>query len=216
MLPKKYLSGSEKRKKRKLVEELNKSQQDVIDKFLIINVVVVHENLCDPNENLGDDIDDNNLGDDVDNNNENLGNENLDQPRPTIPTNNDIDGEQTIPSIDIYNPRNRTNLGNKIRDSIIKKRPLRELNLEFPCDDNNRYFKYAYFSRKLNNGEISDTKWLIYSKHANKVFSLCCKLFKSINNKILLANDGLSDWKRIIDKLKHHENSNEYMNNMST
>ncbi|KAK9682257.1 hypothetical protein RND81_10G061200 [Saponaria officinalis] len=175
MLPKKHLSGSEKRKKRKLVEELNKSQQGAIDKFLIRNVAVVHENLDRPIENFGDDIDDNNLDADVDDNNENLGNENLDEPKPTIPTNNDIDEEEAVPSINIYDPRNWTNLNNKIRDAIIKKGPIRELNLDFPCDDNNRHFKYAYFSRKLNNGEISDRKWL-----------------------------------------KHHENSNEHMNNMST
>ncbi|XP_074291587.1 uncharacterized protein LOC141618388 [Silene latifolia] len=204
MLPKKHLSGSEKRKRRKLVEELNKSQQGAIDKFLIRNVDVVHENLDHPNENLGDDVDDSNF--DGEN----------DQSEPTIPTNNDIDGEETIPSIDIYDPINWTNLSNKIRDSIIKRGPIRELNLDYPYDDNNRHFKYAYFSRKLNHGEISDRKWLIYSKHADKVFCFCCKLFKSINNKSLLANDGLSDWKHIIDRLKHHENSNEHMNNMST
>ncbi|XP_074288810.1 uncharacterized protein LOC141613965 [Silene latifolia] len=216
MLPKKHLSRSEKRKRRKLVEELNKSQQGVIDKFLIRNVDVVHENLDHPNENLGDDIDDSNLDGEIGDVDDNNNNENLDQSEPTIPTNNDIAGEETIPSIDIYDPINWTNLSNKIRDSIIKKGPTRELNLDYPCDDNNRHFKYAYFSRKLNNGEISDRKWLIYSKHADKVFCFCCKLFKSINNKSLLANDGLSDWKHIIDRLKHHENSTEHMNNMST
>ncbi|TYG79180.1 hypothetical protein ES288_D02G120300v1 [Gossypium darwinii] len=39
-----------------------------------------------------------------------------------------------------------------------RKWPIREMNLDFPFN-NNRYFSYAYFSKKLSNGEISNRKY---------------------------------------------------------
>ncbi|TYJ38080.1 hypothetical protein E1A91_A05G418500v1 [Gossypium mustelinum] len=91
----------------------------------------------------------------------------------TIPPNNGIDEEQKILSLNIYDSRNWANLDNKTSDILVEK-------------------------RKLNNGEISDRKWLVYSKHIDKV--ICCKLFKSISNKSLLANEVRLDKNETIDK----------------
>ena len=86
----------------------------------------------------------------------------------------------------------------------------------FPLDNNSRCFSYVYFSRKLSNGEIRDRNWLVYSKHEDKCYYFCCKLFKSSVSLSSLANDGLRDWKHLSDRLKHHEISADHMTNMKT
>lgn len=56
----------------------------------------------------------------------------------------------------------------------------------------------------------------MYSKHTNKVYCFCCKLFKSTQNNSLFANDGVDDWKRLSERLRKHESSLEHINNMRT
>ncbi|XBI98307.1 hypothetical protein VPH35_018558 [Triticum aestivum] len=198
MLPKKHLSGCAKRKKKKLVDVFIGTQRNP-------DVLVVHsveEEQSDANlveENV--DIDDStNLG----------GHENVSD------TENPKEDEHKSSSLDIYDPRTWEILDNKSRDILIEKGPTRDLNLVYHPDDNGRHFSNAYYSRNLSNGEVSDRKWLVYSKDANKVYCFCYKLFKSEGNKSTLASQGLSDWQHLSQRLKVHENSIEHITNMNT
>src|SRR6266508_4756386 len=61
-----------------------------------------------------------------------------------------------------------------------------------------------------------DRKWLIYSKHVDRVFFFCCKIFNSENCKSSLAHDGFKDWRHVHDKHKEHEASIDHITSMNT
>ena len=167
MLPKKHLSWCEKRKKKKRVEELKKSQQGALDKF-VLRGGNSHHNV-NINETFHSDIGENiNLVDD-ENVSEFLNNI-VNEDDEVNPCNIMQYDENTISPLDSFDPKDWDDIDNKLRDIIVKKEPIRELNLAIPLDVNNRHFSYSYFARKLSNGEISDRKWLVYSKSVDKVF----------------------------------------------
>jgi hypothetical protein len=216
-------SGSEKGKKRKRVDDFIESQRGAMDKFVKSNssasmnpnnelAIVVEEEepgieISEEEGNVDtDNFDDNNVS--------GAENPNISSEARTQPTNVD---EEPVYTYDIYDPRNWDHLDNKAIDILVEKGPIREQGIEFPLDDASRHFSYTHYYRKLSNGEVHDRKWLVYSKHVDKVFCFCCKIFKTSGSKSqsFLAHDGYKNWRHISEKLKEHENSVDHISNMN-
>jgi hypothetical protein len=246
MAPKKQLSGAQKRNKRKRDAQIVESQRGALHKFFVgssnvdVNEVEGQGHESDHGQHESDHSQhesdhgqqehDQNLNAEVQVNEDDdpmeeewiaeieamedsMNQENL---YPSSDHENLNGDEQDGSGLSIYDPRTWDNIDNNKRDILIEKGPVRELNLVFPKDDIGRHFSYTYYSRNLSNGESVDRKWLVYSKHVNKVYCFCCKLFKSHKSKSLLASDGVRDWQRLSRKLKEHESSDEHLTNMNT
>ncbi|XBH64849.1 hypothetical protein VPH35_118538 [Triticum aestivum] len=170
-----------------------------------------HDQDDDHNSNVDHEVNEQSSGQGLDVNKDNTEEENL-QPSPDAPN---ID-EQVDSLLSLYDPRTWDNLDNSKRDILIEKGPVREMDLVFPKDDEGRHFSYFHYTRKLANEGVIHREWLVCSKEVDKVYCFCCKLFKSNQNRSLLASDGLRDWRRISARLKEHEVSVEHFTNMNT
>ncbi|CDY09507.1 BnaC02g20490D [Brassica napus] len=200
-------SGCKKRQKKRTRDLFIQSQRGSLDKF------VIKKNAA---ENLKSDCVDN-IPESNDHFDDTIGH--LSEHDNVVNASN-VDSqnfcEQPSSCVNIYDPRYWENLDNKMRDVLIEKGPKREMNLVFPLDKYSRHFSYTYYMRKMSNGETSDRNWLVYSKHVDKVYCFCCKLFKSKSCSNMFANDGFNDWKHLSERLKDHERSIEHMTNMET
>jgi len=174
MSSKKYASGSEKRKKRKRVDELIESQRGSINKFLKSNIstsstsrnsnelaiVAVEEQTNVNPEDEGPDLTEDNNDIKTDDNNVS-DHEPIFNSSATESASLDEDrclDEEPVCTVDIYDPSNWDNLDTKARDILVEKGPKREENIIFPLDGNSRHFSYTHYSRKMSNGEVSDRK----------------------------------------------------------
>ena len=181
MSTRKYLSGCTKRKIKKRKDELVEAQKGSISKYfrtsnssrnaLQLAIVDVQEQ---PTENI-----------DEDGNISRGDNSSSDHANPADSPNSEIPNvdEPHSHTVDIFDPREWDNLDDKARDILVEKGPIRQNNIVFPSDHKSRHFSQAYYFRKMRNGEMHDRKWLVYSKHVDKVFCFCCKLFKSQDRK---------------------------------
>ncbi|XP_062006039.1 uncharacterized protein LOC133723237 [Rosa rugosa] len=226
MFPRKQLSGSQKRKRKKREEEIIQSQRGSLDRYFVKetnesvenhveNLVNEHElqihsdefveNQNEVNEELGD------IGE-----NESDETENNENPCHDEIIANELECLKSSANLNIFDPRVWDSLDSKMRDLVVEKGPITEYDINFPKDELGRHFSSEFYVRKLLNGESFARKWLIYSKELDKVFCFCCKLFKTARSRSQLASDGIKDWKHLGTTLNLHENNSEHLINLRT
>ncbi|KAI3737329.1 hypothetical protein L2E82_27327 [Cichorium intybus] len=218
-MPPKYLSGSQKRKKRKRDEELTKAQRGSLDKFFKKNPQVSSDNMGVDVDGDGDQINDVNVentnidGDhaDVDDGNDDGGDD--------IEDDNVVDDDVDVNTnhVDIFDPRNWERLTPDMIKILVEKGPKRDYSVDKgPLDKFSRRFSATMYTRTLQNKKTCDREWLVYSKDLDKVFCFCCKLFKKGLPKGQLDNEGYADWQHLSTRLKEHEVGLEHLTNLAT
>ncbi|XP_022858603.1 uncharacterized protein LOC111379463 [Olea europaea var. sylvestris] len=206
----KFESGYSKRKRHKKVEQLIKSQEGALDKFFSISTQKHNDDVV-PEEEFNN----NDIGDNTTEKHHCLVNKEISIEDDVIDERN-INEKISEPfSFDISDLVNWENMNQNLRDLIVMKGPVRDDDVIFTKDVANRHFSSIHYTRRLRNGENHDRKWLIYSKSLDKIFCLCCKLFKNDGVQTQLAHDGANDWKIIGEKLRTHEVSYDHITNMS-
>ena len=217
MSTRRYDFGCEKRKKKRKQDEFIESQKGALDKFVISDKPTATKNSNDDSTvELFD-----NMSKSMDCQKDLKENEISKECELVSEVQSDKECEHISELLDyvpinIYDPGQWKNIDTKLRDLLVERGPMRENDLDFPNDENNKHFSITYYTRKLSNGEKHDRKWLIYSKDLDKVYCFCCKLFNSKPSTSQLVNEGTKDWKNLSYKLKTHETTNEHITNMNS
>lgn len=87
----------------------------------------------------------------------------------------------------------------ELRDFIAQNGYCQNANSDFKTSkrtykDQTRYFSSALFERKLQNGEVSNRQWIIFSESIAVIDCVPCRLFSDANT-CFGANQGFNDWK---------------------
>lgn len=140
MFGRKHQSGSQKRNKRKKVEQLIESQRGALDKFVkgnssieeIAEDDVVSEIEETGNEDACDLVENETEADTVMLEKENAIDENATEENKNV---------------DMYDPRTWGEIDNKTRDLLVEKGWARDNNLEYPLDGLGRHFSNSHYTR---------------------------------------------------------------------
>ncbi|KAG6430774.1 hypothetical protein SASPL_108847 [Salvia splendens] len=179
----KYESGNQKRKKKQRIEDLTKSQQGDMDKYVTTKQPVPADNQI-PEQVLALDY--------------NVVNEDQTDSEPEAEANVELEAENNVDlqgenndgepeadnngdtfQPDIFDPRYWDSLHPSQVDILAKEGPKRDLSIQKgPKDKLSRRFTAKFYTRVLPNGEDCNRDWLVYSKELDKVFCFSCKLFK--------------------------------------
>lgn len=104
-------------------------------------------------------------------------------------------------------------ISDSVRQVIVVRGPVQVKNHDFPVNDNSagRRFTANNYLRILDNGEIVQRSWLVYSTALDAIYCFCCKLF-SPTRGALTSSSGFSDWIHMSQSLSDHEKSPAHMN----
>ncbi|KAK4885651.1 hypothetical protein RN001_001922 [Aquatica leii] len=100
----------------------------------------------------------------------------------------------------------------KIRQILVERGPNQIKNYDFPINQGRRRFLPSHYVKVLNNGELVERTWLIYSVTKDAVFCFCCMLFDNSSSANEWPKKGYSDWGNLSRALTMHEKTQHHRN----
>lgn len=121
---------------------------------------------------------------------------------------------QSSEDISLEDPAKWPILSNNLISKIVKAGPLQVMEFNFPRTAG-RKFNPKFYKRTMQNGQIIDRPWLIYSVSVDAIFCFCCKLLCGGRNRSALSYCGMSNWCHASQSLRDHEKSRDHMRNFT-